>query len=1002
MSMSTAINILDDTLNFIKTYNFDENDSKQNSTLKWPSSKIRQTFIDYFVQQHNHTFKPSSGVVPYDDPTLLFTNAGMNQFKPIFLGNITDDDPLSKLTRACNSQKCIRAGGKQNDLDDVGKDTYHHTFFEMLGNWSFGDYYKQEAISMAWDLLINSYGLNKNRIYATYFGGDEKQNLPPDNDAKQIWLKYLPSQRVLPFDMKDNFWEMGDTGPCGPCTEIHYDRIGNRDAAYLVNMDDATVIEIWNLVFIQFNRNEDQTLTLLPNKHVDTGMGFERLASILQNKQSNYDTDIFVPIIKEIQKKTNCKRSYTGKVGKDDINGYDMAYRVVADHIRTLTIAITDGALPGMKKRNYVIRRICRRGVRYGTKLGGTIGFFKDLVDIVVTQLSDIFPEIKARKEKVKSVIEEEEILFNKTLKYGERRFKRLVEKLKAKNINQMPGYHALQLWKQTGFPKDLVILMLEEQNMTLNEKEYDKLLKEWLERDAALNKKNETSGFAKMSDTEKVYLKKNGVKVTDDSFKYEWKDIECKVMGIFDSNSRKFINLVTSDHKGLVGIILDRTSYYAESGGQVGDIGYIIDADDNKESELINAFKVDNSIEFGGYIIHIGEMTNGEINCLSIYKCKVDYDNRKKIAPNHTMTHVLNLALRNELGEECNQKGSLVDSDKLRFDYSTSKQLNINNIQNISIYCNKIIEKGVNVYCDVIEYKKAMTINSLRAMFGERYPINVRVVSIGIEPKILLNSPKDKKWFDYSVELCGGTHLNNTKEAENFIFLSDIPLSAGIRRIICVTGKGAKRAIQDANELCDDFKYANELDEGPILTKQLRFLSGKLESSKIDAVIKMKLRKDFEVLNEKDKQWNFKLKKLRKQKVIDMIGKINVKKDKKYIIKRVDVGLDKKALKEGVKKFYKNKENICVPIMLISCHPNGVKNKIMIYGKVPSEELNKGIHCGKWVESVLPYIDGPKQWKGVKNDVETEVQGKSMQNVHMVIKVAEEYMENNYQIKKS
>ena len=343
----------------------------------------------------------------------------------------------------------------------------------MLGNWSFGDYFKKEAISMAWDLLINVYGLDKNRMYATYFGGDKNQGLEPDEEAKQIWLQYLPASRVLPFDMKDNFWEMGDTGPCGPCTEIHYDRLDNgRDAANLVNMDDPTVIEIWNLVFIQFNRNEDQSLQLLPNKHVDTGMGFERITSILQNKSSNYDTDVFMPIINEIQKKTNCKIPYKGKVGKEDKTGYDMAYRVVADHIRTLTFAITDGAAPDNQGRNYVIRRICRRGVRYGQKLGGDVGFFKDLVNIVVKQMSEFFPEIKKRQEIVQGIIEDEELLFSRTLKQGKKRFEKQVEVLKKQGKNEIDGKTACTLYSTFGFPLDLTKLMAEEEGMTVNDAE--------------------------------------------------------------------------------------------------------------------------------------------------------------------------------------------------------------------------------------------------------------------------------------------------------------------------------------------------------------------------------------------------------------------------------------------------------------------------------------------------------------------------------------------------
>jgi len=997
MSITKALGILDDTIKFVQTYNFEtqsfaqQHEQKYDSELEWPAVKVRDTFIKFFQHKHQHSFIHSSPVVPLDDPTLLFTNAGMNQFKPIFLGSITDDDPFAELTRACNSQKCIRAGGKHNDLDDVGKDTYHHTFFEMLGNWSFGDYFKKEAIGMAWDLLVNVYGLDKNRMYATYFEGDKEKGLEPDNEAKEIWLQYLPASRVLPFGMKDNFWEMGDTGPCGPCTEIHYDRLDTgRDAAPLVNADDATVIEIWNLVFIQFNRNDDDSLQLLPNKHVDTGMGFERITSILQRVQSNYDTDIFMPIIHEIQKRTNCKVPYQGKVGKDDVSGYDMAYRVVADHVRTLTFAVTDGAAPGSQGRDYVIRRICRRGVRYGQKLGGELGFFKDLVNIVIKQMGDAFPEIVKKQEMVQSIIEAEEKLFSRTLKHGEKRFNSKVKQLKKQNVREIPGKMAATLHTTFGFPVDLTILMAEEQGMTVNKEEYLVEMEKHKENSA---QKDTAVDFAALGDNEKAHLQKNGITETDDSFKYEWKDIDCKVLAIFDSNKKQFIKSVSEEEESdnLYGIVLDKTSFYAESGGQVGDIGYIVSCDDDEN----NAFKIDDVREFGGYIIHIGQVTNGSISVNAQYRAKVDYENRSNVAPNHTMTHVLNFALRKVLGTECNQKGSLVDSEKLRFDYSTSQALNISNIDKISKECNRIIASDLKVFTGVIEYESALKINALRAMFGERYPKNVRVVSIGIEPKQALKDPQNSSNFNYSIELCGGTHLRSTSQAGHFVFLSDDALSAGIRRIVALTGNGAKRAMQQAEDLQDEFTAAQELD-GNELSIKCAVLSDKVANAKIDAVVKDALIKQLKELREKDRA-NYKAAtSKRKAKVVDIMKKINMDTETgNFVVKRIDVGLDKKALKEGIKVFYKNKDHKNVPIMLISCslNPND-KNQILILAETSKESK---VHCGKWVQSLLSFIDGPKEWKGGKSETKAEVQGLKMENVAKVVQVATQYMIDNH-----
>jgi alanyl-tRNA synthetase len=389
------------------------------------ADEIRRTFIQFFESKPasgagGHTFWPSSPSVPLEDPTLLFTNAGMNQFKPLFLNNVDPSSPIARLKRAANSQKCIRAGGKHNDLEDVGKDTYHHTFFEMLGNWSFGDYFKAESISWGWELLTKVFGIAPDRLYATYFAGNVQAGLEPDHEARDIWRQFLPEERIIPGNMKDNFWEMGDTGPCGPCSEIHYDRIGGRNAAELVNTGDPDVLEIWNHVFIQFNREDGGILKPLPARHVDTGMGLERLVSVLQNVRSNYDTDLFAPLFLAIERVTHARKPYTGKLGAADKDNSDTAYRVIADHIRTLTFAITDGALPSNEGRGYVLRRILRRAVRFGNQvLGAKPGFFSELVPSVVDRMGDFYPELRRDADRVREIIRGEEESFNRTLNRG-------------------------------------------------------------------------------------------------------------------------------------------------------------------------------------------------------------------------------------------------------------------------------------------------------------------------------------------------------------------------------------------------------------------------------------------------------------------------------------------------------------------------------------------------------------------------------------------------------
>uniref|UniRef100_A0A3Q2H3T4 Alanine--tRNA ligase n=1 Tax=Equus caballus TaxID=9796 RepID=A0A3Q2H3T4_HORSE len=571
------------------------------------ASEIRQRFIDFF-KRNEHTYVHSSATIPLDDPTLLFANAGMNQFKPIFLNTIDPSHPMAKLSRAANTQKCIRAGGKHNDLDDVGKDVYHHTFFEMLGSWSFGDYFKELACKMALELLTQEFGIPIERLYVTYFGGDEAAGLEPDLECKQIWQNLgLDDTKILPGNMKDNFWEMGDTGPCGPCSEIHYDRIGGRDAAHLVNQDDPNVLEIWNLVFIQYNRETDGVLKPLPKKSIDTGMGLERLVSVLQNKMSNYDTDLFVPYFEAIQKGTGA-RPYAGKVGADDADGIDMAYRVLADHARTITVALADGGRPDNTGRGYVLRRILRRAVRYShEKLNASRGFFATLVDVVVQSLGDAFPELKKDPDMVKDIINEEEVQFLKTLSRGRRILDRKIQSLgESKTI---PGDTAWLLYDTYGFPVDLTGLIAEEKGLVVDMDGFEEERKL-----AQLKSQGKGAGGEDLIMLD-IYaieeLREKGLEATDDSPKYNYYS-DSSGSYVFESavatvmalrRDKMFVEEVSTGQE--CGVVLDKTCFYAEQGGQIYDEGYLVKVDDSSEDKT--EFTVKNAQVRGGYVLHIG-----------------------------------------------------------------------------------------------------------------------------------------------------------------------------------------------------------------------------------------------------------------------------------------------------------------------------------------------------------------------------------------------------------
>lgn len=703
------------------------------------SKEIRARFKNYF-ERNGHKIVPSSSMIVKGDPTLMFTNAGMNQFKDIFLG-IRKPETV----RVADSQKCLRVSGKHNDLEDVGHDTYHHTMFEMLGNWSFGDYFKEDAIRLAWNLLTEEYGIDKNRLYVTVFGGDPKEGLDIDHEAENFWMKYVPKGRIIYGSKKDNFWEMGDMGPCGPCSEIHIDLRDDDErakiaGAELVNKDNPQVIEIWNLVFIQFNRKADGKLEPLPQKHIDTGMGFERLCAVLQGKKSNYDTDIFQTIITEISKISG------KKYGID--HDTDIALRVVADHLRAVSFAIADGQLPSNNKAGYVIRRILRRAVRYAYSfLDIKEPFMYKLVDTLVALMGESFPELVSQKTLVEKVINDEESVFLRTLERGLRLLDSEMEKLKSENKTEIAGSQAFVLYDTYGFPLDLTELIAREKGFTINKPDFD----------AEMAKQKERA--------------RNAAEVNTD----DWvilDEADCIFTG-YDNLSENVHILryrkVVQKNETLYHIVFDRTPFYAEKGGQVGDKGYIQDGE--KKISIIN------TIEEHNLKIHVTKELPKDVN--KDFEIVVNIKHRTEITNNHTATHLLHQALRSVLGTHVEQKGSMVNDERLRFDFAHFSKMTPEEIRQTEIFVNERIRENI----EKIENRSA-NIDEAKAMgamalFGEKYGKVVRVIKFG-----------------NSIELCGGTHVERTGQIGFFKIISEGAVAAGVRRIEAITGTAAQEYI--------------------------------------------------------------------------------------------------------------------------------------------------------------------------------------------------------------
>ncbi len=716
------------------------------------SNEIRRRFLDFFKSK-NHQIVPSAPMVIKDDPTLMFTNAGMNQFKDYFLGH---SKPKHK--RIADTQKCLRVSGKHNDLEEVGHDTYHHTMFEMLGNWSFGDYFKEEAIAWAWELLTEEFGIEKDRLYVTVFGGDKADKMEKDTEAYDFWKKWIPEDRILDGSKKDNFWEMGDVGPCGPCSEIHIDIRPEEerrkiDGKTLVNKDHPLVIEIWNLVFIQYNRKADGSLEQLPQKHIDTGMGFERLAMVIQGKTSNYDTDIFQPLIQALA--TMSGMPY----GKDEKK--DVAMRVIADHLRAVAFAIADGQMPSNNKAGYVIRRILRRAVRYGyTFLGFEKAFINELLPVLVNQMGEQYPELKKNRELIKNVISEEENSFLRTLANGLNLLSKIIKDLKSKGYKTVKGSEAFELYDTYGFPFDLTELILRENGLSVSKREFDEEMKK-----------------------QKARSKADAAVETSDMITLRDDDVE-EFVGYEHLSTTVLITkyrIVKSKGKKLVHLVFNITPFYAESGGQVGDTGYI-ESPEGERIKVLDTFKENN------LIIHLCDKLPSDLN--ASFKAFVDTEKRRKTAANHSATHLMHYALRQVLGKHVEQKGSLVTEDYLRFDFSHFKKLEDEEINKVEKLVNSMIRANhpQQLFKD-IPLDEAKELGAM-SLFGEKYGDLVRVVRFGD-----------------SIELCGGTHVEATGEIGFFVIRHETSVASGIRRIEALTGEAAEEQYRKLNAQAKELK---------------------------------------------------------------------------------------------------------------------------------------------------------------------------------------------------
>ena len=837
------------------------------------SQEIRQQFFDFFKSK-KHQIVSSAPIVIKDDPTLLFTNAGMNQFKEFFLGN-----GKSKYNRIADTQKCLRVSGKHNDLEEVGKDTYHHTMFEMLGNWSFGDYFKKDAITWAWEILTEVYKIDQSKLYVTIFEGDKEDGLKLDQEAYDYWKEIIPEDRILMGNKKDNFWEMGAQGPCGPCSEIHVDIRSEEERAKssgadLVNMDHPQVVEIWNLVFMEFNRKADGSLDKLPQKHVDTGMGFERLCMVVQEVQSNYDTDVFTPLIREVE--TISQTEY----GKNEEQ--DIAIRVIADHVRAVAFAIADGQLPSNTGAGYVIRRILRRAIRYGfTFLNEKEAFIYKLIPTLVNQLGDTFPELKVQQQLISNVIKEEENSFLRTLDQGLQLLEGIIKNTTGKIVS---GKKAFELFDTFGFPVDLTALILSERNMDLDEASFS----------AEMQKQKERSRAAASLETDDWII-------LEDDDEEEFIGYDLLESPVHITRYRKIISKKDGE---LFQLVFNMTPFYPEGGGQVGDKGYL-------EIDNTNVIYILDTRKENNLIVHYTKSLPKDIS--SKFKAVVDVKQRQRTASNHTATHLLQQGLQEILGTHIEQKGSAVHSKYLRFDFSHFSKMTKEEISDVEEFVNARIREGIPLdEHRNIPMQEAINQGAM-ALFGEKYGDTVRMIQFG-----------------ESKELCGGTHVENTKDIWHFKITSEGAIAAGVRRIEAITSDAAKAYFTENNSIFEEIKGILKNPKNPVTS--IKNIQDELAL----------LRKEIARLNKAQA----------KGLVTELEAKVTEIKGVNFLATKLD--LDTQGIKDLLFELGNNMDNLFV----VAANESDGKATISCY--ISKNLVNeKGLHAGTVVRELAKHIQG-------------------------------------------